>query len=123
MVGAMAEQLRTSNGTQPADPSSLSYIPRGGYPRRTGSYYVVSEALTNAAKHADTSAAHVAVDAHDSVLELSVRDDSRGGADAGRGSWPIGLAGRVDALGGTIEVASPIGEGARLHVTLPIEAT
>jgi signal transduction histidine kinase len=85
-------------------------------------YYVVSEALTNAAKHADASAAQVAVDAHDGVLELSIRDDGRGGADARRGSGLIGLADRVDALGGTIEVASQIGEGTGLHVTLPIEA-
>jgi hypothetical protein len=105
-VGAMAEQLRTSNGTQPADPSILSYIPRGGYPRRTGSHYVVSEALTNAAKHTDATAAHVAVHAHDGVLELSVRDDGRGGADVGRGSGPFGLVGRVDT---TIEVTGPIG--------------
>jgi signal transduction histidine kinase len=91
-------------------------------PVEVAAYYVVSEALTNAAKHADASAAQVAVEAHDGLLELSIRDDGRGGADARRGSGLIGLADRVDALGGTIDVASPIGEGTRLHVTLPIEA-
>lgn len=91
-------------------------------PAEVAAYYVVSEALTNGAKHADPSATKVAVDAHDGVLELWVRDDGRAGADAGRGSGLIGLADRINALGGTIEVAIPIGEGTRLHVTLPIEA-
>ncbi len=85
-------------------------------------YYVVSEALTNTAKHAHASAAHVAVEARDGVLELSIRDDGSGGADPTRGSGLIGLADRVDALGGTIEVASPVGQGTTLLITLPIEA-
>ena len=84
-------------------------------------YYVVSEALTNTAKHAHASAVHVAVQARDGVLELSIRDDGSGGADPTRGSGLIGLADRVDALGGTIEVASPVGQGTALLVTLPIE--
>jgi signal transduction histidine kinase len=84
-------------------------------------YYVVSEALTNVAKYADASVAQVAVETRDGVLELSIRDDGRGGADARRGSGLIGLSDRVDALEGTIDVASPIGEGTRLRVTLPIE--
>jgi signal transduction histidine kinase/PAS domain-containing protein len=83
-------------------------------------YYVVSEALTNTAKHADASEVQVAVEARDGVLELSVQDDGRGGADAGRGSGLIGLADRVDALEGTIDVSSPIGKGTRVHVTFPI---
>jgi signal transduction histidine kinase len=84
-------------------------------------YYVVSEALTNTAKHGHASAVHVAVEARDGVLELSIRDDGRGGADPTRGSGLIGLTDRVDALGGTIDVASPVGEGTTLLVTLPIE--
>jgi signal transduction histidine kinase len=91
-------------------------------PVEVAAYYVVSEALTNIAKHADASAAQVAVEARYGVLELSIRDDGRGGAEAGHGSGLIGLADRVDALEGTIDVASPIGEGTTLHVTLPIEA-
>ena len=85
-------------------------------------YYVVSEALTNTAKHAHASAVHVAVEARDGVLELSIRDDGSGGADPTRGSGLIGLTDRVDALGGTIEVASPVGQGTTLLITLPIEA-
>jgi signal transduction histidine kinase len=63
----------------------------------------------------------VAVAVRDDVLELSIRDDGRGGADTRRGFGLIGLADRVDAIQGTIKVASPIGEGTTLRVILPIE--
>jgi PAS domain S-box-containing protein len=90
-------------------------------PVEVAAYYIVSEALTNTAKHAHASAVHVAVEARDGVLELSIRDDGCGGADPTRGSGLIGLTDRVDALGGTIEVTSPSGEGTTLLITLPIE--
>jgi signal transduction histidine kinase len=90
-------------------------------PVEVAAYYVVSEALTNTAKHANASEAYVTVEARDDAVELSIRDDGSGGADSRRGSGLIGLADRVDALGGTIEVTSPIGEGTTLLVTLPIE--
>jgi PAS domain S-box-containing protein len=77
-------------------------------------YYVVSEALTNTAKHAHASAVHVTVEARDGVLELSISDDGCSGADPTRGSGLIGLTDRVDALGGTIDVASPVGQGTTL---------
>jgi PAS domain S-box-containing protein len=90
-------------------------------PVQVAVYYVVSEALTNTAKHAHASVVFVAVEARDGVLELSIRDDGCGGADPSRGSGLIGLTDRVDALGGTIELASPVGQGTTLLVTLPIE--
>jgi len=64
---------------------------------------------------------HVAVEARDGVLGLSIRDDGCGGADPTRGSGLIGLTDRVDALAGTIQVASPIGVGTTLLITLPLE--
>ena len=82
-------------------------------------YYVVSEALTNTAKHAHASEVHITVDAHDDVVQMSIRDDGCGGADPTRGSGLTGLTDRVDALGGTIKVASPLGHGTTLLVTLP----
>jgi signal transduction histidine kinase len=91
-------------------------------PVEVAAYYIVSEALTNTAKHARASLVGVAVDVHDGVLELSVRDDGSGGADPVRGSGLIGLTDRVDALGGTIDVASPVGRGTTLRVTLPLQA-
>ena len=84
-------------------------------------YYVVSEALTNAAKHARASHVEVHVEARDGILDLRVRDDGIGGADPARGSGLIGLTDRVEALGGRIAIASRGGEGTSLHVELPAE--
>ena len=84
-------------------------------------YYIVSEALTNTAKHAHASVVDILVEARGGVLWLSIHDDGRGGADPSRGSGLIGLTDRVDALGGTIEVASPSEEGTTLLVTLPTQ--
>jgi signal transduction histidine kinase len=90
-------------------------------PLEVAAYYVVSEALANTAKHAQASEVHVAVEVRDGALQLSIRDDGRGGADPARGSGLVGLADRVEAFGGTIDVASPLGRGTTLSVTLPIE--
>ena len=84
-------------------------------------YYVLSEALTNAAKHADASVVHVEVEVDDSVLELAIRDDGAGGADTSRGSGLIGLSDRVEALGGGLELASPVGLGTSLLIRIPLE--
>jgi signal transduction histidine kinase len=83
-------------------------------------YYVIAEALTNAAKHANASVIQVDADATDQVLRLRVRDDGTGGADLIRGSGLVGLKDRVEALGGTITVQSPAGAGTSLHVELPL---
>jgi signal transduction histidine kinase len=84
-------------------------------------YYIASEAITNAAKHAQASVIDVCVDARDGALTLSVSDDGVGGADPSRGSGIIGLRDRVEALGGTILVLSPSGQGTTLHVQLPAD--
>ncbi len=86
-------------------------------------YYVVAEALTNAAKHAEASVVHVDVDATGGLMRLSISDDGVGGADPAQGSGLIGLGDRVEALGGTVEVTSPPGAGTALRVTLPIPAS
>jgi signal transduction histidine kinase len=82
-------------------------------------YYVVSEALTNAAKHARASVVNVDARAGDGRLHLVVRDDGAGGATVAHGSGLIGLSDRVQALGGTISVRSPAGEGTTLEIDLP----
>ena len=86
-----------------------------------GAYYVVSEALANATKHARASV--VTVDAHvsDGVLRVCVHDDGVGGAEPGTGSGLVGLTDRVQALGGTLTVASPAGEGTTLCADLPLD--
>jgi len=83
-------------------------------------YYVVSEALTNAAKHANASVVQVDVRIRDARLHLSVRDDGVGGATVENGSGLIGLTDRVQVLGGMISITSPAGEGTTVQVELPI---
>jgi signal transduction histidine kinase len=84
-------------------------------------YYVVSEALTNAAKHARASAVRVDVAMNADELRLAIRDDGVGGVDPARGSGLIGLKDRIEAMGGTIVVESVRGEGTSLFVGLPVD--
>ncbi len=99
----------------------LSVRIRGRLPERVEvtAYYVVSEALTNAAKHARASVVWVDVAMVDHVVRLLVQDDGVGGADPSRGSGLIGLSDRVEAVGGRIEIISPPGGGTSLLVTIP----
>ncbi|MCW2914206.1 MAG: histidine kinase,GAF protein, partial [Actinomycetia bacterium] len=82
-------------------------------------YYIVSEALTNVAKHAHASVVHVDLTVDDAIVRLSIRDDGIGGADPSHGSGLIGLQDRVAVLGGSIEIASLAGDGTSLLVTIP----
>ncbi len=90
-------------------------------PVEVATYYVVSEALTNAAKHAGASTVWVDVRAVDASVELTISDDGVGGADPGHGSGLLGLTDRVEALGGSIEIDSPPGGGTTLRVTIPFD--
>jgi signal transduction histidine kinase len=83
-------------------------------------YYVIAEALTNAAKHARASEVIVDVRDDDGKLYLSIRDNGVGGADSRRGSGLIGLKDRVEALGGRLQIVSPPGEGTSLHISIPL---
>lgn len=83
-------------------------------------YYVVSEALTNVAKHAQASVVYVEVSDEMQFVRLSIRDDGIGGADPNRGSGLFGLRDRVEVLGGEIHVSSSDGGGTSLTVSLPI---
>jgi PAS domain S-box-containing protein len=120
--GGLAPALRTL-ARRSAVPVELEV--RAGerlpHPVEVAAYYVVSEALTNAAKHAHASVVQVTAEARDGTLRLSIRDDGTGGADPSRGSGLIGITDRVDALGGTMETSSPAGEGTTLLITLPLE--
>jgi signal transduction histidine kinase len=89
-------------------------------PVEVAAYYVVSEALANAAKHAQATVVEVGVQLRDGRLHLSVRDDGVGGAVPDRGSGLVGLADRVEALGGTVSVTSPAGQGTTLRADLPV---
>ncbi len=98
----------------------LAAIARLPEPIEVAAYYVVSEALTNATRHAHASVVRVALKERDDRLHLSIRDDGVGGVDPARGSGLIGLRDRAEALGGSIEVSSPPGEGTLILVQLPL---
>jgi signal transduction histidine kinase len=83
-------------------------------------YYVVAEALTNAAKHAHATTVDVQVTAREDILSMRVRDDGLGGAGFGSGSGLIGLRDRAEALGGQMRLDSPPGTGTTLEITLPL---
>jgi signal transduction histidine kinase len=90
-------------------------------PIEVAAYYVVSEALANAAKHAGASGAEVELElVGDERLAVLVNDDGSGGADPAGGSGLIGLRDRVEALGGTMILRSPPGGGTALLVELPL---
>jgi len=90
-------------------------------PVEVAAYYVASEALTNTAKHADASRVELTARRREGWLELSVRDDGRGGADASSGSGLTGLVDRVEAIGGTMRIDSTESLGTAVHVMLPIK--
>jgi signal transduction histidine kinase len=84
--------------------------------------YVAAEAFTNAAKHANASAADILIEQADGTLTVQVRDDGAGGADASRGSGLTGLRDRVEAVGGSMTLDSTPGAGTMLTVLLPVTA-
>jgi signal transduction histidine kinase len=90
-------------------------------PIEVAAYFVASEALANAAKHSEASRIDLSLRQRDDSLVLSVRDDGVGGADAAGGSGLVGLADRVEALGGSIRVSSRPGEGTQITAELPLE--
>jgi signal transduction histidine kinase len=89
-------------------------------PIEVAAYYVVSEALTNATRHAQASVARVTAGERDDRLYLSVRDDGAGGADPARGSGLTGLRDRAEALGGSLEISSPAGRGTLIVLKLQL---
>ena len=84
-------------------------------------YFVVSEALTIVAEYAHARSASVELESSGGTLVVTVEDDGVGGADPAHGSGLHGLVDRVQAVGGRLEVASPIGQGTRLRAELPTE--
>lgn len=91
-------------------------------PIEIAAYYVVSEALTNVAKHAQASTVHVEVETVDAgVLRVLVRDDGSGGADFAGGTGLVGLKDRVETLGGRLWVQTLPGAGTTVRADLPLD--
>jgi signal transduction histidine kinase len=108
-----------------AVPTTLDFAPTSRLPEpvEAAAYFVVSEALTNVAKHAAAGSAVVGLRTENGTLIVEVRDDGRGGADPVKGSGLRGLRDRVEAVGGTLETMSPEGGGTTVRATLPAAAT
>jgi PAS domain S-box-containing protein len=105
-------------------PVSVTDMPEGRLPTEVeaAAYYVISEALANVTRYAGADHATVAVTAADGAVSVKVADDGAGGADPARGSGLRGLADRVEAIGGRLEIASPPGAGTKIRAVLPFEA-
>jgi signal transduction histidine kinase len=85
-------------------------------------YYVIAEGLTNIARYAEATEAHVEVVAADGRVIVTVKDNGRGGADPAGGSGLRGLADRVATIGGKLQVTSRAGFGTILTADLPARA-
>ncbi len=120
--GGLAPALRTL-ARRSAVPMDVHIETESRYPPtvEVAAYYAVSEALTNTARYAAASRAELSVAEQDGALRVTARDNGKGGADARRGSGLTGLRDRIEALGGTIEILSPVGQGTTINVLLPID--
>jgi signal transduction histidine kinase len=124
--------ILTDRGLEPAiealvarTPVPVEYeVSTGALPPavEAASYYVVAEALTNVVKYADASHATVRLARENGELQIEVRDDGKGGAQATPGSGLSGLADRVGAADGTLTVTSPPGDGTLVRAELPLPA-
>jgi signal transduction histidine kinase len=88
-------------------------------PVEAAAYFVVSEALTNVVRHSDADRAEVGIRRDNGRLMVEVRDDGTGGADAA-GSGLSGLADRVAALDGRLQVDVPAGGGTVVRADIPL---
>jgi len=119
--GGLGPALKTLAQRSPI-PVMLDCQAEGRLPEHAevAAYYLVSEALTNAAKYSRASQVAVDVLVRDEVLRVTVGDDGVGGADPARGSGLLGLKDRVAAIGGTLNLKSRPGEGTILVAGLPL---
>ncbi|MGH2762725.1 MAG: sensor histidine kinase, partial [Thermoleophilaceae bacterium] len=104
-------------------PVEVGELPAQELPEQVelAAYFVLSEALTNVAKYAKASIVHIDIDTLDDCVRISIRDDGVGGADPAQGSGLIGLADRVEALGGRLTITSPPGAGTSLVASIPLD--
>ncbi|MGZ4741461.1 MAG: sensor histidine kinase, partial [Ilumatobacteraceae bacterium] len=101
---------------------NISLVARPPATVESAAYFVIAEALTNAAKHSGASLVRVDVRVVDDRLRVEVSDDGRGGADVEHGGGLAGLAGRLAAVEGRLRVASPLGGPTTVLAELPLSS-
>jgi signal transduction histidine kinase len=116
LVPALQTLARRSTLPVVLDIGSLQRLPESV---EVAAYYIIAEAITNAAKHAQASQVVVKLRADAENLYVSVSDDGIGGADPGKGSGLVGLKDRVAALEGQLEISSPARSGTSVRATIP----
>jgi signal transduction histidine kinase len=128
---ASSDSVLSDRGLEPALRSLANRAPFpveiSGVPRlrldegvEAAIYYLVAESLTNAAKHANATEARVEISTTNAEVVVEVRDNGSGGASMDRGSGLRGLADRIEALGGQLDLKSPSGGGTVVRTTLPV---
>ena len=117
-LGAALEDLAGRATT----PVTIAAVPPSRLPApvEAGAYFTVAECLANVDKYAEAQHATVTVTRAPGAINVEVADDGRGGADPAGGSGLRGLADRLGALGGTLEVASPPGNGTKVRASIPL---
>jgi GAF domain-containing protein len=118
LVPALRTLARRSATPVELDVSTDVHVPE---PIEVAAYFVASEALANATKHAEASHIQLSLAQFEGVLLLAIRDDGVGGADPAQGSGLVGLADRVEALGGSIDIESRPGDGTQIIARIPSE--
>jgi PAS domain S-box-containing protein len=120
--GGLAPAL-SALATRAPVPVEITDVPgeRLPEPVEAAAYYLIAEAVTNVAKHAQASHVAVSVRRDDSRVVVDVVDDGVGGADAEAGSGLHGLADRVEALHGRLHIDSPRGRGTRIEAQIPVD--
>jgi PAS domain S-box-containing protein len=112
-VGLLAQRMPLSVEVEVLD----ERLPQ---PVETAIYFTIAEGLTNVSKYADATRARVSVTLSDGVLTAEVADDGRGDASTAGGSGLGGLADRLEAIGGSLEVESPPGAGTVVRARVPV---
>lgn len=119
LVGAVRALAASSGLDVAVREDGVEEGPRAPAAVEAAAYFVIAEALTNAAKHSGAERASVELARGGGVLRISVRDEGRGGADDSGGSGLLGMRRRAAALDGTVEVVSPVGGPTVIEVELP----
>jgi signal transduction histidine kinase len=101
---------------EPGERAAIAAVPDAIAP---AAYFVVAEALANALKHSGAGALAIGVDCRGERLRVEVRDDGAGGAEPGRGNGLRNMSDRLEVVGGTLRVESPLGRGTTVIGEIP----